>query len=81
MCVRPETDCEKGSSTDNESRVHSQNKGGPDSDHFKDKISDQQGEVSRHISCPRTTDQITNTIQPVWPAKFYEQQYNNSKGK
>ncbi|KAI8936009.1 hypothetical protein NX059_007511 [Plenodomus lindquistii] len=50
------------SATDNESRYESQNKGGPESEHFKGNISDQQSE-------------------PVWPKKFYEQQYNNPKGK
>ncbi|PSN65370.1 hypothetical protein BS50DRAFT_575402 [Corynespora cassiicola Philippines] len=35
---------------------------GPDSEHFKQNISDQQS-------------------QPVWPKKFYEQQYDNPKGK
>lgn len=40
-----EADNRAGSTTDNESRYESQNKGGPDSEHFKNRISDQQGEV------------------------------------
>ncbi|KAF1943421.1 hypothetical protein EJ02DRAFT_433185 [Clathrospora elynae] len=51
----------RGSATDNEGRHDGPSKG-PDSEHFKANISDQQGE-------------------PVWPSKFYEQQYNNPKGK
>jgi hypothetical protein len=50
-----------GSSTDNAGRHGGPSKG-PDSEHFKKNISDQQSE-------------------PVWPGKFYEQQYNNPKGK
>ncbi|KAH7391905.1 hypothetical protein BKA66DRAFT_568315 [Pyrenochaeta sp. MPI-SDFR-AT-0127] len=57
----PGTATKLGSSSDNVSRQEGDHKG-PDSEHFKGNISDQQS-------------------TPVWPAKFYEQQYNNPKGK
>lgn len=68
-----------GDSTNVESRQTGPNKG-PQGDWHKENISAQQSEV-----CGTSTKLRLMTllifVQPVWPSKFYEQQYNNPKGK
>lgn len=66
-----------GSSTNNESRTAGGHKG-PDSEHFKENISSQQSEVSSNCHLYLA---ILTRMQPVWPDKFNEIQYNNPKGK